>query len=76
VLNISYLWETRVSKNQGENQQVLKQGIVSAIEYQWSHQGYALGIEDMFVVGPKYGTKYYTVNLGSGSVIQVSIFIH
>ena len=57
MLNISYLWETRVSKNQGENQQVLKQGIVSAIEYQGPHQGYALGIEDMFVVGPKYGTN-------------------
>ncbi len=39
----------------GENSQVLQQGMVSAIEYQWPYQGYALGIEDMFVVGPKYG---------------------
>jgi len=39
----------------GENQQTLKQGMVSAIEYQWPYKGYALGIEDMFVVGPKYG---------------------
>jgi Xaa-Pro aminopeptidase len=39
----------------GENVQKLKEGMVSAIEYQWPYQGYALGIEDMFVVGPKYG---------------------
>ena len=39
----------------GENSQILKQGMVSAIEYQWPYQGYALGIEDMFVVGPRYG---------------------
>jgi len=39
----------------GENQQTLKEGMVSAIEYQWPYRGYALGIEDMFVVGPKYG---------------------
>ncbi len=39
----------------GETSQVLKQGMVSAIEYQWPYEGYALGIEDMFVVGPKYG---------------------
>jgi len=39
----------------GENSQRLQAGMVSAIEYQWPYQGYALGIEDMFVVGPKYG---------------------
>ena len=39
----------------GEKAQKLKEGMVSAIEYQWPYQGYALGIEDMFVVGPKYG---------------------
>jgi len=39
----------------GENSQELRSGMVSAIEYQWPYRGYALGIEDMFVVGPKYG---------------------
>lgn len=39
----------------GETGQALKEGMVSAIEYQWPYQGYALGIEDMFVVGPHYG---------------------
>jgi len=39
----------------GEKNQTLKQGMVSAIEYQWPYKGYALGIEDMFVVGPEYG---------------------
>jgi Xaa-Pro aminopeptidase len=39
----------------GEKGQTLKEGMVSAIEYQWPYKGYALGIEDMFVVGPKYG---------------------
>ncbi len=39
----------------GETAQKLKEGMVCAIEYQWPYQGYALGIEDMFVVGPKYG---------------------
>jgi Xaa-Pro aminopeptidase len=39
----------------GEKGQTLKQGMVSAIEYQWPYKGYALGIEDMFVVGPRYG---------------------
>lgn len=39
----------------GEKGQTLKQGMVSAIEYQWPYRGYALGIEDMFVVGPDYG---------------------
>ena len=39
----------------GEKGQILKQGMVSAIEYQWPYKGYALGIEDMFVVGPRHG---------------------
>ena len=39
----------------GEKGQTLKEGMVSAIEYQWPYKGYALGIEDMFVVGPEYG---------------------
>jgi hypothetical protein len=39
----------------GERSQPLKQGMISAIEYQWPYRGYALGIEDMFVVGPEYG---------------------
>jgi Xaa-Pro aminopeptidase len=39
----------------GEAAQTLKRGMVSAIEYQWPYRGYALGVEDMFVVGPKYG---------------------
>lgn len=39
----------------GEREQTLRQGMVSAIEYQWPYRGYALGIEDMFVVGPRYG---------------------
>lgn len=39
----------------GEKGQTLKTGMVSAIEYQWPYRGYALGIEDMFVVGPQYG---------------------
>jgi len=39
----------------GEKGQTLKQGMVSAIEYQWPYKGYALGVEDMFVVGPKHG---------------------
>jgi hypothetical protein len=39
----------------GERSQALKQGMISAIEYQWPYRGYALGIEDMFVVGPEYG---------------------
>jgi hypothetical protein len=39
----------------GEKGQTLKEGMVSAIEYQWPYKGYALGIEDMFVVGPRYG---------------------
>jgi Xaa-Pro aminopeptidase len=39
----------------GEREQTLKPGMVSAIEYQWPYRGYALGIEDMFVVGPRYG---------------------
>jgi len=39
----------------GETAQTLKRGMVSAIEYQWPYRGYALGVEDMFVVGPKYG---------------------
>jgi len=39
----------------GEQGQVLKEGMVSAIEYQWPYKGYALGVEDMFVVGPEYG---------------------
>jgi len=34
---------------------VLKEGMVSAIEYQWPYQDYALGIENMFVVEPRYG---------------------
>lgn len=39
----------------GEKQMRLRSGMVSAIEYQWPYKGYALGIEDMFVVGPRYG---------------------
>jgi hypothetical protein len=39
----------------GERSQALKQGMISAIEYQWPYRGYALGVEDMFVVGPEYG---------------------
>jgi len=39
----------------GENQMRLRSGMVSAIEYQWPYKGYALGIEDMFVVGPHHG---------------------
>jgi hypothetical protein len=39
----------------GESFQALKQGMISAIEYQWPYRGYALGVEDMFVVGPEYG---------------------
>jgi Xaa-Pro aminopeptidase len=39
----------------GESSQALREGMVSAIEYQWPYQGYALGIEDMFVVGPDHG---------------------
>jgi len=39
----------------GEREQTLRPGMVSAIEYQWPYRGYALGIEDMFVVGPRYG---------------------
>lgn len=39
----------------GESRQVLRAGMVSAIEYQWPYRGYALGIEDMFVVGPRRG---------------------
>lgn len=39
----------------GEKGQVLKEGMVSAIEYQWPYHGYALGIEDMFVVGREHG---------------------
>jgi hypothetical protein len=39
----------------GETSQKLQEGMVSAIEYQWPYQGYALGIEDMFVVGPEHG---------------------
>jgi hypothetical protein len=39
----------------GEKGQTLKPGMVSAIEYQWPYKGYALGVEDMFVVGPQYG---------------------
>jgi len=39
----------------GEKGQTLKTGMVSAIEYQWPYKGYALGVEDMFVVGPQHG---------------------
>jgi len=39
----------------GEKGQTLKPGMVSAIEYQWPYKGYALGIEDMFVVDRQYG---------------------
>ena len=39
----------------GESSQALREGMVSAIEYQWPYQGYALGVEDMFVVGPDHG---------------------
>lgn len=39
----------------GESSQRLQAGMVAAIEYQWPYQGYALGVEDMFVVGPKHG---------------------
>jgi hypothetical protein len=39
----------------GEKGQRLKSGMVSAIEYQWPYKGYALGVEDMFVVGPRHG---------------------
>lgn len=59
MLNISSLWETRVSKNQGENQQVLKEGMVSAIEYQWPYRGYALGIEEVYG-RPEIWDQYYS----------------
>ena len=39
----------------GEKSQKLRQGMVSAIEFQWPYKGYAFGVEDMFVAGPKYG---------------------
>jgi hypothetical protein len=39
----------------GEKGQTVKTGMVSAIEYQWPYKGYALGVEDMFVVGPHHG---------------------
>jgi hypothetical protein len=39
----------------GEKGQTLKSGMMSAIEYQWPYKGYALVVEDMFMVVPQHG---------------------
>jgi len=40
------------------NEQVIKEGMICAFEYQWSMQGYSIGVEDVFLVG-----KNHSINI-------------
>lgn len=37
------------------SEQIVREGMICAFEYQWSMQGYSIGVEDIFLIGKDHG---------------------